>query len=99
MDKVILTRSGASSSNLGSIGRYFKNISVPFCRLGKACFEACSSRLVASGGVFLAGVMPDSPSRDNTFLLLRVVVRLRGGGRVGFYVVRWAWSPTIRASF
>ena len=39
------------------------------------------------GGVFLAGVRPDSPSRSNT-LLLRVAARLRRGGRVGSYVVR-----------
>ena len=52
-----------------------------------------------SGGVFLAGVRPDSPSRSDTFLLLRVAARLRRGGRVGSYVVRQAWSPTIRASF
>ena len=62
---------------------------VPPCRLGKACCEACPSRLVASGGgVFLAGVRPDSPSRSDTFLLLRVAATLRRGGRVGSYVVR-----------
>ena len=44
---------------------------------------ACSE----SGGVFLAGVRPDSPSRSDTFLLLRVAARLRRGGRVGSYVV------------
>ena len=38
------------------------------------------------GGVFLAGVRPDSPSRSDTFLLLRVAARLRRGGRVGSYV-------------
>ena len=32
-------------------------------------------------------------------MLLRVAARLRRGGRIGSYVVRWAWSPTIRASF
>ena len=32
-------------------------------------------------------------------MLLRVAARLVRGGRVGSYVVRWAWSPTIRASF
>ena len=48
------------------------------------------------GDVFLAGVRPDSPSRSDTFLLLRVVARLRSGGRVRSYVVRQAWSPTIR---
>ena len=32
-------------------------------------------------------------------MLLRVVARFRRGGRIGSYVVRWAWSPTIRASF
>ena len=37
-------------------------------------------------------------SRSNTFLLPRVAARLRRGGRVGSYVVRSAWSPTIRAS-
>ena len=58
------------------------------CCLGKACCEACPSRLVASGGVFLAGVRPDSPSRSDTFLPLRVAARLRRGGRVGSYVVR-----------
>ena len=51
------------------------------------------------GGVFLAGVRPESPSRSGAFLLLRVAARLRRGGRVGSYVVRLAWSPTIRASF
>ena len=51
------------------------------------------------GGVFLEGVRPDSLSRRYTFLLLRVATRLSRGGRVGSYVVRWAWSPTIRASF
>ena len=62
---------------------------VPACRLGKACCEACPSRLVARvGGVFLAGVRPESPSRSDTFLLLRVAARLRRGGRVGSYVVR-----------
>ena len=40
------------------------------------------------GGVFLAGVRPDSPSRRDTYLLLRVAARLRRGGRVGSYVVR-----------
>ena len=35
------------------------------------------------GGVFLAGVRPDSPSRSDTFLLLRVAARLRRGGRLG----------------
>ena len=39
------------------------------------------------GGVFLAGVRPDSPSRSDTFMLLRVAARLRRGGRVGSYVV------------
>ena len=73
------------------------------CRLGKACCEACPSRLVASGGIFLAGVRPDSPSRSDTFtkdlimrvnvrtttfFLLRVAARLRRGGRVGSYVER-----------
>ena len=51
------------------------------------------------GVVFLADVLPGSPSRIDTFLLLRVAARLSRGGRVGPYVVRWAWSPTIRASF
>ena len=64
-----------------------KSICSP-CRLGKACCEACSSRLVASGGVFVAAVRPDSPSRSDTILLLGVAARLRGGGRVGSYVVR-----------
>ena len=50
-------------------------------------------------GVFLAGASPGSPSRSNTFLLLRVAARLRSGGRVGSYVVRQARSPMIRASF
>ena len=40
------------------------------------------------GGVFLAGARPDSPSRSDTFLLLRVAARLSRGGRVGSYVVR-----------
>ena len=43
-------------------------------------------------GVFSAGVRPDSPSRSDTFLLLRVAARLGRGGRVGLYVVRQAWS-------
>ena len=30
-------------------------------------------------------------------MLLRVAASLRRGGRVVSYVVRWAWSPTIRA--
>ena len=63
-------------------------IFVPPCRLGKACCEACPSRLVASGEVFLAGLRPDPPSRSDIFLLLRVAARLRRGGRVGSYVVR-----------
>ena len=59
------------------------------CRLGTACFEACPSRVVASGwGVFLAGVRPYSPSRSGTFLLLRVTARLCRARRVGAYVVR-----------
>ena len=44
------------------------------------------------GGVFLAGVRPESPSRSDTFLLLRGGREVRRGGRVGSYVVRWAWS-------
>ena len=51
------------------------------------------------GGVFLAGVRPDSPSRSDTFLLLCVAARYRRGGRFGSYVLRSAWSPTIRLSF
>ena len=39
------------------------------------------------GGVSLAGVRPDSPSRSNTFMLPSVAVRLKRGGRVGSYVV------------
>ena len=38
------------------------------------------------GGVVLAGVRPDSPSRSDTFLLLRVAARLRRGGTV--WVIR-----------
>ena len=34
------------------------------------------------------GVRPDSPSRSDTFLLLRVTVGLRRGGRVGSYAMR-----------
>ena len=45
------------------------------------------SRLVASGGVFLAGARPDSPSRNDTSLLLRVAASLSRGGRVGSFVV------------
>ena len=40
------------------------------------------------GRFFLAGVRPDSPSRSDTFLLLRVAAMLRRGGRGGSYVVR-----------
>ena len=40
------------------------------------------------GGVFRAGVRPDSPSRSDTFVLLRVAARIRRGGRVGSYVER-----------
>ena len=61
---------------------------VPPFRLGKACCEASPSRLASSGGVVRAGVRPDSPSRSDTFLLLRMAARLRRGGRVGSYVVR-----------
>ena len=60
----------------------------PPCRLGKACGEACPSRLVASGGGLSGGCKPDSPSRNGTLLLLRVAARLRRGGRVGSHVVR-----------
>ena len=35
------------------------------------------------GGVFPAGVRPDSPSRSDNFLLLRVAARHMRGGRVG----------------
>ena len=56
-------------------------------RRAKACFEACPSRLVTSGGC-LAGVRPGPPSRSDTFLLLSVAARLGRGGRVGSYVVR-----------
>ena len=51
------------------------------------------------GEVILAGVRPDSPSRSDTFLLLRVAATRWRGGRVGSYVVRQAWSAMIRASF
>ena len=34
-----------------------------------------------------------------TFLLLPVAASLRRGGRVGSYVVRQAWSPTIERHF
>ena len=40
------------------------------------------------GGVFLAGVRPDSLSKSYTFLVLLVAARLRRAGRVGSYVVR-----------
>ena len=50
------------------------------CRLGETCCEACPNRLlVASGGGSLVDVRPDSPSRNITFLLLRVAARLKRG--------------------
>ena len=36
----------------------------------------------------MPGVRLDSPSRSDTFLLLRMAARLRRGGRIGSYVVR-----------
>ena len=57
-------------------------------------YEACS----AWGRLFWR-VQGSSSSRSDSFLLLRVAARLRLGGRVGSYVVRQAWSPTIPASF
>ena len=40
------------------------------------------------GGVFTAGVRPDSPSRSDTLLLLRAAAGFSRGGKVGSYVVR-----------
>ena len=69
------------------------------CRLGRACCDTCPIRLVATWGGFLGDVRSDSPSRSITFLVLRVAVILRSNGRIGSYVMRQAWSPTIRAYF
>ena len=48
------------------------------------------------GQVFQAGVRQDSPSRSDTFVLLRVAARLGRGSRVGLYVGRQAQTLAIR---
>ena len=47
----------------------------------------------------MMGVRPDSRSRRDTFLLLRVAARLRRPGRVGSCVVRQARTPTQVATW
>ena len=57
--------------------------SVPLATSEKQAARHALAGLYRVGEVVLAGVRPDSPSMNDTFLLLRVVARLRRGGRVG----------------
>ena len=75
------------------------SISVPLAASARHLARHAVASLHRVGQVSLEGVRSDSPSRRDTFFLLRVAARHRRSSRVGSCVGRQALSLTIRASF